>query len=127
MEVSASFLQSANDDLVSVEQAGENHGDLFAASRRAGDLRSFGDIGRHRHGKASQQLDPFGNGVHDFDLLAEMLVEQKMKLIEGRSGNLPVSLLVQVAQGHGIGEQLIQLLGHLQTDGLFEFKMQMRE
>ena len=58
------------------------------------------------------------------DLLAVMLVEQKMKLVESGSGDLPVRFLVQIAQGHGVGQKLVEVLGHFQTDGLFQFQRQ---
>src|SRR5216684_3074585 len=98
----------ANDDLVSVEQARKQDGDFLATARRAFDLGGLGDVMRHRNGKPSQQLDA----------LAEMLVEQKVELIERGARNLPVRLLVQVTQGYGIGEQLVELFGHFQTDWL---------
>src|SRR3984885_6720892 len=53
-----------------------------------------------------------------------MFVEQKMQLIKRRPGNLPVGLFVEVPQRHGIGEQQIQLLGHLETDRFLQFKRQ---
>src|SRR6266567_8535106 len=46
-----------------------------------------------------------------------------MKLVERGASDLPVRLLVQVAQGHGIGEQLVELFGDFQADGVFEFQM----
>src|SRR6266852_362471 len=99
----------ANDDLVSVEQARKQDGDFLATARRAFDLGGLGDVMRHRNGKPSQQLDALGDIIHNLDLLAEMLVEQKVELIERGGRNLPVRLLVQVTQGYGIGEQLVEL------------------
>src|SRR6185369_16641038 len=53
-----------------------------------------------------------------------MLIEKKMKLVERRSSHLPVRFLVEIAQGHGIGQELVEMLGHFQTNGLFEFERQ---
>src|ERR1035438_5085209 len=51
-----------------------------------------------------------------------MLVEQQVKLVKGRSGHLPMRLLVEIAQSHGVGQELIELLGHFQADGLFQLQ-----
>ena len=32
-------------------------------------------------------------------------------------------LLVQIAQGHSVGEELIELFGHFQTNRLLDFEM----
>lgn len=45
---------------------------------------------------------------------------KKMGLVERRSPNLPVRLLVQIAESHGIGKELIQLFGHLQPYGFLD-------
>src|SRR5580700_3708819 len=47
-----------------------------------------------------------------------------MKLIESRTSNLPMGFLVQIAQGHGVGEQLIESFRHFQTYRLFQFQRQ---
>src|SRR5438045_3196329 len=47
-----------------------------------------------------------------------MLVEQQMQLVERRSRDLPVVLLVHVAQGHGVRKQLVQILDALLADAL---------
>jgi hypothetical protein len=38
-----------------------------------------------------------------------VLIEKKMKLIEGMTNDLPMMLLVEVAQGDGVGEDLIEI------------------
>jgi hypothetical protein len=48
-------------------------------------------------------LDPFGQRVNQFQLLASVLVEQQMQLLEGRATHLPVMLLVQAVENHGVG------------------------
>src|SRR5579864_4081908 len=45
-----------------------------------------------------------------------------MQLIERRSRHLPVRLLIEIAQSHGVGKQLVELLGHFQADIFFEFQ-----
>src|SRR6266576_3335834 len=47
-----------------------------------------------------------------------------MQLIEGRSRHLPVRFLIEIAQGHGVGKQQVELLGHFQADIFFEFQGQ---
>ena len=42
-----------------------------------------------------------------------MFVEQQMELVEGGPGYLPVMLLVQVAQRHGVREQLVEVFDAL--------------
>ena len=53
------------------------------------------------------------DGVDDFYLLFEVLIEEEMELVEGGAGDLPVGLLVHVAKGDGIGEKLVELLAHI--------------
>ena len=60
-----------------------------------------------------ERLDPLGDRVDQFALLVEVLVEQQVQLVEGRPGHLPVMLLVQVAQGHRVGQHLVQVLDAL--------------
>jgi len=43
-------------------------------------------------------------------LFVEVLVEEQVKLIKGRPADLPVVLLVQIPQGHGIDQQLVEIL-----------------
>src|SRR5262245_63540154 len=47
-----------------------------------------------------------------------MLVEEQMELIEGRARDLPVMLLVEIAQREGVGQHLVQILHSFRT-GLF--------
>jgi hypothetical protein len=39
-----------------------------------------------------------------------VLVEQQLQLIESRASHLPVMLLIQVTERHGIREDLIQVV-----------------
>src|SRR5487761_1387320 len=39
-----------------------------------------------------------------------MLIEEKVKLVKGRSAHLPMALFIQVSQRDGVGEQQVQLL-----------------
>src|SRR5256712_12337149 len=47
-----------------------------------------------------------------------------MQLVESRTGNLPVRFLVQVAQCHRVGKDLIELCRHFQPYRLLQFKRQ---
>ena len=47
-----------------------------------------------------------------------------MKLVKGRACDLPVGLLVQIAEGHRIGQELIEFFGHFQADWFFKFQRQ---
>src|ERR1700719_3576032 len=47
-----------------------------------------------------------------------------MKLIKGWSRDLPVRLLVEIAQRHAVSEQEIQLLGHFQSHRLLQLERQ---
>ena len=49
-------------------------------------------------------MNALGDGVDDLDLLIEVLVEEEMELIEGGASDLPVVLLIHVAQGDGVGQ-----------------------
>ena len=69
---------------------------------------------------AAEQLDALGDGVHQFDLLLKVLIEQEVKLVEGRPGYLPVMLLVHIADLDRVGEQLIEHANHLRAGGLVE-------
>ena len=75
----------------------------FPAEGRPFDLRRLGHVRRHSFADTAEQLDTLGNRVYQFDLLVEVLIEEQMQLIERRSGDLPVRLLIQVAESHGIG------------------------
>src|ERR1700730_13551006 len=57
----------------------------------------------------------FGQLVHQLDLLRVVLIEEEVQLVEGDSGDLPVMLLVQVAQHHRVGEYLVQRVATSRT------------
>ena len=105
-----------HDDLVGFEEARDLDRDLFAAARRSGDLGDFGCIAAHGDGDAAEQLDAFGDGVDDFYLLVEVLIEKEMELVEGGAGYLSVMLLVHVAQDDGVSQELVEFLAHLRTN-----------
>ena len=77
---------------------------------------SLGYVAAHGDGDAAEKLDALGDGVDHLDLLVEVLVEEQMKLVEGRAGDLPVVLLVHVAEGDRVGEQLVELGDHVGAD-----------
>ena len=105
LQVLISILAS---DLVSVQETGDLNGHLLASPRRARDQGRLGHIGRHGQADAAQHHDPFGDQVHQLVLLAEVLIEQQVQLVEGCTRNLPMMLLVEVAQHHRIGEHLVE-------------------
>ncbi len=98
------FPAVANDDLVRVQQPGKLHRNLLPALGRPLDSGSFRHIVGHCYAETAEQLNPLSDGVDKLRLLTEMLVEKQMKLIESRTGDLPMRFLVQIAQGHGVGE-----------------------
>src|SRR5262245_30528164 len=69
---------------------------------------------------SAQRLHSLGKGVRDFELFAMMLVEQQMQSVEGGAAGLPVGLLVQVAQRHGVRHQSIERAHGLEADRLLE-------
>src|SRR5215467_1926739 len=77
------FAALPNDDLVRVQQTRNLYWNLLPPAGWALDLRGFGNVRRHGDANASQHLNALGNCVHDLDLLGEMLIEQKMQLVEG--------------------------------------------
>src|SRR5438105_3433273 len=100
-------------DLVCVQEARDLHGRLLAALRRPRYQRRLGDVVRRRDAHASEQLDPLCNRVDQLALFCRMFVEQQVELIEARTRHLPMMLLVEVAQGHGVSEDLVQILNRL--------------
>src|SRR5579872_5753217 len=114
------FAAVANDDLMCIQQAGYLDWNLFPAPWRALNLGSFGDVVSHGERHSTEQLDAFCNCVHEFVLLFVVLVEQEVQLIKGGARNLPVRLLVKVAKGDGVGEELIEAFGHFQPHWLFQ-------
>ena len=71
-----------------------------------------------------EQLNSFGDSVDKFCLLSIVFVEEQVQLVKGRAGSLPMRLLVEVAEGHRIGEKLVELFRHFQADGLFKLQWQ---
>src|SRR5438034_5643655 len=70
----------------------------------------------------AEELNAFSDGVNQFILLVVMFVIKQMELIKGRTSNLPMRFLVQIAKGNGVGKKLVELLGHFQAHGLFQFE-----
>ena len=67
-------------------------------------------IGCHGQRDSAEQLDSLGDRIDQLGLLSEVLVEEQVQLVESRAGDLPVVLLVEVAQRHGVSDQLIKIL-----------------
>jgi Putative ParB-like nuclease len=100
----------SEDHLVRLQQAGEHCRHLLAPVWRAsdpGDLRGVPGIANR---DAAQRLHPLGDFVDQRELLAGMLIEQEVKLVEGRSAHQPMMLLVQRVKDLRVGEDLIQPL-----------------
>src|SRR5713226_8743976 len=53
-----------------------------------------------------------------------MLIEEQMQLVERRSCDLPVRFLIQIAQGHRVCKQLIELCGHFQPHRFLQVRME---
>jgi len=106
----------AQDDFVGVQQPGNLERRLFTTARNPRNERRFDHIRGHRHADAAEQLNAFGDGVDQRVLLFVMLVEQQVQLVEGRTRDLPVMLLVHVAKRHRVGEHLIEVLRAFAAD-----------
>ena len=102
-----------DDEFVGLEEAGDLDGHLFPAAGRARDAGGLACIAAHGDGDAAEELNALGDGVDHLDLLVEVLIEEEVKLVEGRAGDLPVVLLVHVAQGDGVGQELVELGDHV--------------
>jgi hypothetical protein len=77
-------------------------------TKRTLDLRSLRYIRCHGYADAAEQLNTLGDGINEFDLLVEVLIEEQMQLVEPRPCDLPVRFLVQIAEGHGIRKELVE-------------------
>ena len=95
-------------------------GDFFPAAGRTRNDRRFRNVRRHGDAHAAEELNPLGDGVDEFVLLSVVLVKEQMQLVEGGARDLPVVLLVHVAQGHGVREDLVQVIDAGFTGGFIE-------
>ena len=80
----------------------------------------FGNVVRNADSDPAKQLDALGNFVHQFGLLFEMLVQQKVKLVERFARYLPVVLFVEIAKHDRIGEDLVEVLCTFEPDLLIK-------
>jgi hypothetical protein len=71
---------------------------------------------------SAEQLNALRDGVYQFRLLLEVFIKQEMKLVESRASDLPVRLLVQVANSDRISQQLVEAFGYLQAYGFFQLE-----
>src|ERR1700751_5021264 len=101
------FANLSNDHLMRVEQSGKLYRDRLTAAGRTPDPRHLSNVVRHRDADAAEELYPLGDGVDQFHLLVEVLVEKQMQLVERRPGDLPVRFLVQIAERHCVGKKLV--------------------
>ena len=65
---------------------------------------------RIAHGNSSERLHALGDRVDQGDLLAGMLVEQQVELVERRPTHQPVVLLVQSVEDLRVRQDLVQPL-----------------
>src|SRR5437899_1579794 len=105
---------------MSLEQPGKLHRNFLTATRGPRDLGRFRHVRSHGNADAAEELYAFSDGVNQLDLFPEVLVEKQVQLIEGLAGNLPVVLLVEIPERHGIGEDLVQHLDAFCADSLLE-------
>src|SRR5215468_6576572 len=106
----AGFLDQ---DFVRVKQTRDLDRRLFAPAGRPRDERRLGDVVRHRDADTAEQLDTFRDRIDELVLLAGVLVEEQMELVEARTRNLPMVLLVEVAQRDRVGEDLVEIFDRL--------------
>jgi hypothetical protein len=120
----ARFLQY---DLVRVQQARDLHRHLLSTLGRTRNQRRLGDVVSHGHADATRQLDALGDLVDEVVLLAVVFVEQQVQLIEGWPRDLPVVFLVQIAQGHGIRQELVESFNALLAGALRQRNRKLHE
>ena len=112
------------DDLVGFQQPSDLCSPVLTVPRRTRNAGQFGNIRSHRDSDATQKLNPFGQGIDQFGLLAEVLVKEQVELLEVGPGNLPVVLLVEIAQGKGVRKDLVQVGGAREPDLLGKADME---
>src|SRR5262245_33446386 len=108
------------DQLVRLEQAGDLDRNLLAAAWWSRDPGLLRDVRRHGHADPAEDLNPLGDEVDQLGLLAVVLVEEQVKLVEGVPGNLPVVFLVHVPQTDRVRQGLVQRIRAALTDVLIE-------
>lgn len=74
----------------------------------------------HGDGDSAEGLNTFGQRIDKLRLLSVVLVEEKVELVKRRPGDLPMVLLVHIAHGHGVRENLIEAIGAGQADFVIE-------
>ena len=67
---------------------------------------------------AAEALDSFGDLIDHLGLGVLVFVEQQVQLIKRCASNLPMMLLVKVAERHGVHQNLVQPLDALPADRL---------
>ena len=96
---------------------------MVASSRprgTPGHARCLGNIVSHGDRDSAEGLNAFGQRIDELCLLSVVLVEEKVELVKRRSGDLPMVLLVHIAQGHCVGENLIEAVDAGQTNLVIE-------
>jgi hypothetical protein len=96
---------------------------MVASSRPRGTRatrRCLGNIVSHGDGDSAEGLNAFGQHIDKLSLLAVVLVEEKVELVKRRPGDLPMVFLIHIAQGHCVGENLIEAIGAGQANLVIE-------
>src|SRR6202030_415155 len=91
-----------------VEQSRDLRRQRFSPLGRTCDRAHLRYVMRRREWDTAERGDAFGQSVHQPDLLGIVFVKQEMQRIEGSPSNLPMVFLVQIAQRHCVGEQLVE-------------------
>ncbi len=86
------------------------HGRLFAAARGPGNDGGFRDVGCHGEAHTTEKLNAFGDIVDECILFFVVLIEDEMELVERVADDLPMMLLVEVAEGDSVSKDLIEVL-----------------
>ncbi len=109
-----------DDQLVSLQQAEQLHGGVFASPWHTSYARCLGNVVGHGNGDSAEGLYAFGQCIDKLRLLAEVLIEEKVELVKRRPGDLPMMFFIHVAQGHCVGENLIEAAGAGQANLVIE-------
>jgi hypothetical protein len=97
------FANLSNDHLMRVQQPGKLYRDGLTSAGWRLDSRHLSNIVRHRDADAAEELYPLGDGVDEFHLLVEVLVEKQMQLVERRPGDLRCRVISDVRTGNEAG------------------------
>ena len=104
------MVRPRQDELVRLQQARQHRWYLLGTVGCPGYLGQLGHVARVAHRDPAQRLYPFGELVDEPELLARVLVEQQMQLVEGGATDQPVVLLVERVEQLCVGEDAVERL-----------------